>query len=354
MVIYTQLNYMQQQDLGFTKERILIVPTRFQPDNIAGFKLLKEELLSESDVTGTSLSDRVPGKALNNNVVRIGWDDNAEWSDMRYLTADEDFRNLYNLELLTGRWFSKDFPSDKEKSFLLNESAVEQLGFSSPEDAIGKRLDWQDRKGEVIGVVKDFHFMSLNQEMFPFIIVMNRATPGYLSVKLKSENFKDGIRRVETRFNELVPQGVFEYFFLDDDFNKQYKADSQFMYLFTIFSGIAIVIACLGLYGLSAFTAESKTKEIGIRKALGASVLQIFSLLTGKFSRLVLISFIISVPAGIWAMENWIENYPYRTQLSPGIFVLAMVGLLLIAILTVGFHSIKAAHLNPANTFREE
>ena len=354
LVVFKQLNFMRQQDLGFTKDRIIVLPTRFQASNSQGFRLLKDELLNENEVLATCLSDRIPGKQLSNNVVRLGWSDDAEWSDMRFLTTDEDFRDLYELELIAGRWFSEEFPGDREKSFLLNESGVRQLGFLSPEDALGKKLDWQDRKGEVIGVVKDFHFVSLNQEMFPFIIVMNRSNPGYLSIKLQTDNYSSIIERIRNKYEELIPQGVFEYYFLDEDFDTQYKADERFMYLFTIFSAIAIIIACLGLYGLSAFTAESKTKEIGIRKALGATVFQIFALLTGKFSRLILISFIVALPVGAWAMNSWLKNYPFRTELSPWLFGLAVVGLLVIAIITVGFHSIKAARLNPANTFREE
>jgi putative ABC transport system permease protein len=354
MVVYKQLNFMRKQELGFTKERIIVLPTRFQASNSQGFKLLKDELLNDSEVVSTCLSDRIPGKQLNNNVVRLGWSDDAEWSDMRYLTTDEEFRELYNLKLVAGRWFSQEFPGDREKSFLLNESGVRQLGFSSPEDALGKKLDWQDRQGEVIGVVKDFHFVSLNQEMFPFIIVMNRSNPGYLSIKLRTDNYSSIIERIRTKYEELIPQGVFEYYFLDEDFDIQYKADERFMYLFTIFSAIAIIIACLGLYGLSAFTAESKTKEIGIRKALGATVFQIFILLTGRFSRLILISLVVALPFGAWAMNNWLKNYPFRTEFSPWLFILAVVGLLIIAVITVDFHSIKAARLNPANTFREE
>ncbi|MDN5204144.1 ABC transporter permease [Fulvivirgaceae bacterium BMA10] len=355
IVVFNQLHFMRDRDLGFDKARTIFIPTRFVNNASANFRLLKESLEKYPQVLGASLSSRVPGKELNNSVVRLGWDENAEWSDMRYLTVDHDFIEQYDLEVLEGRPFSEEHGTDVEEAFILNESGMKRLGWADPQEAIGKQLRWQRRNGHVIGIVKDFHFMSVNRAIDPFIITMqgDRA-PGYLSVKLVAEDYQNSIELIRKEYKSIMPSGIFEYEFLDRDFDQQYKSDEKFMTIFTFFAIIAILVACLGLYGLAAFTAELKTKEMGIRKVLGASLGKLLILITTQFSKLVILAIFISVPLAYFGLAYWLEGFPYKTSLSWWIFVLSGLTALIIAWLTISYQSVKSALVNPVDSLRQE
>ncbi|MEQ8925146.1 MAG: FtsX-like permease family protein, partial [Fulvivirga sp.] len=306
-----------------------------------------------SFVLGASISSQVPGKEMYNNVVRKGWDDEAEWSDMRYLTVDYDFLNLYGVKVLEGRSFKEDFASDKEEALILNESGVQRLGYSSNKDAIGKKLKWQNRKGYVIGVVEDFHFMAANTPVEPFIITMNTAySAGYLTIKLNTEKTAENISGVENLFHSVLPNQTFDFFFLDNDYDTQYKAEDRFMKIFTAFAIIAIVIACLGLYGLAMFTAEQKFKEIGIRKVLGASIKNLIYIQVKGFLILVLVAFLVSIPITYFSMTQWLESFPSKNQIGFTVFLTSGLGSILIAWVTVSYQSFKASSINPVDSIR--
>lgn len=350
-----QLTFMREKSLGFEKERTIYIPTRYTNTARADFETLKRQLESVSSVRGASLSSRVPGTNMGNNVVRLGWSDDAEWSDMRFITVDHDFVDLYQLTILAGRSFDKDRPSDVEEAFMINESGAARLGWTNVEDAIGKELRWQQRRGRVIGVLKDFHFRSVNQTIEPFIVVMNgNRTPGYISVRLATENLETGLKEVEAAFSSVMPNRTFEYSFLDVDFDQQYQAEEKFMQLFTTFSAIAIFIACLGLYGLAMFIAQFRFKEIGVRKVLGASTGQMVLMLNKEFSLLVLAALVIAVPVGFYASQEWIATFPYKANISVLLFIGAGLLSLLIAWLTVSMQSYKAAAANPVKSIRAD
>ncbi len=350
-----QLNFMRNMSLGFDKDQMIYIPTRYTSTARQDFISLKNALDNESAVLNASLSSRIPGQNMGNNVVRLGWADDAEWSDMRFIAVDFDFAKLYGLQLVAGRHFDENVASDVNKSFLLNESGAARLGWTKPEDALGKELGWQNRQGRVIGVLKDFHFMSANQSIEPFIMVTNgERTPGYISVKLGGSNIQESLEAVRSRHSEIMPNKIFDYSFLDEDFDKQYIAEERFMSLFTIFSTIAILVACLGLFGLASFVAEAKFKEIGVRKVLGASTSQMMLMLNKEFSILVGIAMVIAIPSGYFASDYWIQSFPYQADLSILIFVLAGFMALLVSWITVSYHSYKAASVNPVKSIASE
>jgi putative ABC transport system permease protein len=355
IIVYQHLSFLRSVNLGFEKGRTVILPTRFVANADRDFKVLKDELLRSTDVVAASLSARVPGKEMPNNVVRLGWDDEAEWSDMRYIAVDEDFVDMYQLELVAGRSFDKSFPSDVDEAFMLNESGMRRLGFDNPQEAIGKKLRWQDRNGYIIGIIRDFYFMSANVMVEPFIVVMNKPwSIGYLSLKLSAGDPAKILDRVHSKFAEILPNRVFEYYFLDDGFDQQYKAEDRFMRVFTFFAAIAVFIACLGLYGLAMFTAEQRFKEIGIRKVLGASASGLVMLQIKQFIQLVMVAFVVSVPIAYLAMNKWLEGFPVRENINPLIFLGSGTVSIIIAWVTVGYQSIKAANINPVDSIMHE
>ena len=355
IIVFRHMAYLRNINLGFDKEQTVIIPTRLVNNALRDYSILRDELKQTAGVTGASVSYKVPGKEMGNNVVRLGWDDNAAWSDMRFLAVDYDFISLYNVEVIEGRAFDEKFPSDEAESFMLNESGMHRLGWTNPKEAVGQKLRWQNRNGYVIGVVKDFHFMAANVAVEPFIIVMNTNwSAGFLSVKLTAGDPASRLQIIRELFDKILPNKIFEYFFLDEDFDQQYKAEDRFLKVFTFFAVVAVLIACLGLYGLAMFTAEQKFKEIGIRKVLGASSQSIVYLQVKDFLVLVSLAFILSVPLSYLGMSRWLESFPERENINPIIFILSGILSIIIAWLTVSYQSIKASMVNPIDSITHE
>jgi putative ABC transport system permease protein len=355
IIVFKHLTYLRNINLGFDKEQTVVIPTRSVNNALQDYTVLRDELKQEPGILGASVSYRIPGKEMGNNVVRIGWDDDAAWSDMRFLAVDEDFVSLYDIDVIEGRSFSREFPADENESFLLNESGMRRLGWTNPKVAVGQKLRWQNRKGYVVGIVNDFHFMSANVPVEPFIMVMNTNwSSAYLSVKISAGDPATRLDAIRARFESVLPDRIFEYFFLDDDFDQQYHAEERFLKVFTFFAVIAILIACLGLYGLAMFTAEQKFKEIGIRKVLGASSGSIVYLQVRDFIMLVSIAFLLSVPLSYFGMTKWLQTFPERENISPLIFVGSGVLSMIIAWITVSYQSIKASLINPVESIGHE
>jgi len=355
LVVFNQLQFLKTRNLGFNKEQVIFIPTRHAANASQNFKLLKEELIKRADIVTVSISSAVPGKGMGNNVVRIGWDDDAIWSDMRFLAVDYDFLTLFDIKMKEGRYFDERNGTDEQEAFIINESGRRRLGFESAELAIGEPLRWQNRKGRVIGVINDFHFMSPNKNIEPFIMVMNGGrTPGYLSLKISSQDNSKIISEIESVYKKIMPDGIFEYSFLNEDYSLQFKADERFYSLFSLFSLIAISVACLGLYGLSAFTAELRFKEIGIRKVLGANVFRIILLLSKDYSRLVILAFIPAIPISYFAMSNWLQDFPYKAEINPALFIFAGLISIVVALIATSFHAVRAALINPVDSITHE
>jgi putative ABC transport system permease protein len=267
--------------------------------------------------------------------------------------VDFDYIKQYDLQLVAGRAFSKDFPTDSTQAMIINESAARLLGYQSPQDAVGRNFDQWGRKGKIIGVLKDFHYKSLQQKITPLTM---RIEPwvGMISIKVSTHNLQQTIRAIEKKWNEVIPNRPFEYHFLNDFFNNQYHAEVNFGNLFFNFAILAIFISCLGLLGLSSYSTIQRTKEIGVRKVLGASVSNIINLLSMEFIKLVLIAFLIAAPAVWYCMNKWLQDFAYHTSISWWVFVLAGSGSIIIAFITISFQAIKAAIANPVKSLRTE
>ena len=354
LIIYRQLRHMQHAELGFQKDQVLFIPTHGGVGTAESFALLKKELENLPQVLHTSVSSQVPGHSMNNNVVRKGWTDDAEWSDMRYLYVDYDFINLYDIKLIAGRGFDESYGTDEAEGFILNESGVRRLGWNNAEEAIGKKLKWQRKRGRVIGVVEDFYFMSVQNPVEPFIFVMDTRRVGYLSIRAAGSEFFETLSQIEQKYAQIMPGRRFEYQFLDEDFDKQYNDEKRFGKLFIYLSALAIFIACLGLFGLAAFSISQRTREIAIRKILGASLSDLSVLLASNFLILVLVAFVLSIPLAWWGMNSWLAAFSYRIEPGAFSFLVAGVIALSIAAFTISFHVLKGVRQNPVHSLRNE
>lgn len=355
IIVYTQMNHLLDKDLGFDKERMLILDYNYDSEVNTKTEVLNTAMRSIPEVTSTAFTRSVPGSHFPNAGTEI---QNAtgemEMIGQAIFQVGMDFVPHFDLELLAGRSYSRDFPSDSSSALIVNEAAAKQYGYSNPADIVGKKFSQWGREGEVIGVVKDFNFISLHRNIEPLTLPFAPYESRYMCLKVKSENLAQTIEEVGAIWTELVPHRPFLYSFLDDDFNTQYQSDFIFRKLFTTFACLAIFIACLGLLGLATYTAEQRTKEIGIRKVLGADVRSIVTLLSKDFVLLVLISMVIATPLSWYAMNEWLEGFAYRMEIQYWVFVFAGLIALSIAVFTISFQSIKSALLNPVNSLKNE
>ncbi len=357
-VVFQQLHYTQQKDLGFEGEQVV---TTSVPDE--GSEAFRREVLAHPGVASATVANAVPGRFY----LTFFAGPDAVSSDMQADTSksiafhpafvDYQYVETLGMELVAGRDFSRERPSDEERAYLLNETAVEALGWT-PEEAIGKSFSSRgDTPGEVIGVVKDFHTESLHERIEPVVIqlheVRGMSASSVLAARLTPDAIQAGLRHIEevrARFTDEP----FEYTFLDAEFAEMYRTERRLGQVFGGFAGIAILLACLGLFGLAAFAAERRTKEIGIRKVLGASVTSIVMLLSKDFLKLVVVAFVIAVPVAYFAMSRWLEDFAYRIEIGPWLFVGAGVLALVIALATVSYQAVKAALADPVDALRSE
>ncbi|WP_134091594.1 ABC transporter permease [Olivibacter sp. XZL3] len=354
IVVYKQLNYMRGQQLGFDKSRTLVVETRFDNKQEA----FKQALADIPAVSSTTLSSSVPG-GENGNLYsefenRSG--DKQTGTIDQYM-VDYDFIPQYGIKVLAGRNFSKDFRTDSAHALLVNETMVKSLGYKSPEEAIGKRYTLGNgAHGAIIGVIADFHFQSLQQEISPLGLQLRADGffANYISIKIAGGDLRTTIKAIEDKWQQTIPNRPFNYFFADEYFDRQYKAEGQFGKLFLTFTLLTIFISCLGLLALTAYSTLQRQKEIGIRKVLGARVTGIVRLLTADFLRLVFIAFILASPIAWISMKHWLSEFAYHIRLEWWIFMIAGSTAVMIAFLTVSFHAIRAAIANPVNSLRDE
>jgi len=279
-------------------------------------------------------------------------------ADIKSLSADYDFIPAYGINMVAGRNFSRSFSMDTS-NFILNESAVKAIGWKKPQDAIGKNFAYGGAKGKVVGVMADFHFESLQHEIVPMILLnrpvtQNTSAFNNLSVKLAGNDPKEALASVEKVWKKYLPEFPYQFTFLNDNYNKLYQSEQRQEVLFTTFSFIAIMIACLGLFGLSAFEITQRVKEIGIRKILGAKVSSIVALLSKDFLKLVLIATIIAFPIAWYAISQWLQGFAYRVTIQWWVFLTAAVLAAVVALATISFQAIKAAMANPVDSLRSE
>jgi len=348
LIIFTQINYMKNKDMGFDKDHQIHFSLTGQIRKKK--KTFKAELLKNPNIKGLTYSSQPAGRIT----WQERWEFNGEGKQFTYQPADPDYVKVMGLDILKGENLSWDKPSHQDRrAVLLNEEAVEWFGL---EDPVGKIIHtnsrfWQDV--EVVGVLKDFHFNSLHKEIAPLVVAWDsRVYTG--NMKIAGNDIQSTLNYLKETWQNFEPAFPLEYHFLDQSLDRQYKDDERFGKLFTFFAVFAIVIACLGLYGLSLFSTQQRTKEIGIRKANGASVRDILSLFLKEFTLNVIIANLIAWPSAYFFMKNWLTNFPYRTNIEIWIFAVALGISLFIAILTVSYNTIKAANTNPAYTLRDE
>lgn len=349
-IIYDQLEYVRTKNLGFAQEHVVILELR-DPTIRGQYATLKQQLLAHPNVLATTAASRFPGQNPGRNGVRP---QGAEEGQMMAVTAiDPAYVPTMELQLLAGRNFSDDFGTDGQTTFILNASAAATFGWT-PEESIGKELARNQYKGYVVGVVSDYHFVSLHQTIEPLVLTYDAREFFQLGLRVRGENMRETLAFVEETWATLAPDLPLTYTFLDDRVAQLYTAEQKLGQLFGLFAGLAIVIACMGLFGLASFMAEQRTKEIGIRKVLGATVQGIVFLLTKEFAKLVLVAFVLAVPIAYFAMHQWLADFAYQTSISATTFVLAGVAAFLVAWLTVSYQSIRAALGNPIDALRYE
>ncbi len=355
IIVYTQMNHLLDKDLGFDKERMLILDYNYDEQVNRKSQALKIELEANSNILSAAFSRSVPGSFFPNAGTEIQKADGAmKMQAQAIFQVGMDFINHFNLQVVAGRSYSRDHPSDSTKALVINEAAARQYGYTNPADIIGKKFSQWGKEGEVIGVVKDFNYTSLHRNIEPLTLPLEPYSSRYLSLKIKSNDMAKTVEEVGEIWSKLAPHRPFLYSFLDEDFNRQYQSDFIFRKLFTTFSFLAIFIACLGLLGLATYTAEQRTKEIGIRKVMGAEAYAIVALLSKDFIKLVMISILIATPISWYAMNKWLEGFAYRVEIQPWVFALAGIAALSIAVATISFQAIKAAKMNPVNSLKSE
>jgi len=351
-VVFRQLQYIQDKDLGIDKDHVLTMQYDGTLDK--QFYAFKVDLLRNPHIENVGRSSRIPsGRLLDdqNASVLQGGSFQPLKVDLKQIAVDEGFIPTFGIKMAAGRNFSHEIKTDSNK-YIINETTVTTLGWGTPEKAINKQIKYGNVTGNVIGVMKDFHFESLHQPIIPMILILQPY--GRLSIKVSGHNVQSSVSLIRSTWQHYLPNTPFDFSFLDQHFDQLYRSEQQQGTLFTIFACIAIFIACLGLFGLSAFTITQRVKEIGVRKVLGASVPQIVIELSKDFLSLVLIAAAVAIPVAIYAMHNWLLTFASRIELSWWILAIAGIIALIIAFATISIQSIKAATANPVKSLRSE
>ena len=356
LTVYNQIDYMRSQDLGVNIEKSLVVEAPRVTDSTYANRrqVFRTEVLRLAEVSNMAISSEVPGRVANQNAggVRKVGEQEGEGNQYRIMSIDESFVQYYQLEISAGRSF--DQRSTEPENVMLNEAAVDLMGFDSPERALEKYMTYWEDTFKIVGVLKNYHQESPKRAFDPMVYRYRPSWGSHFSLKVDGRDMPATLSKIETEYKTIFPGNPFEFFFLDEYYDRQYKADVQFGNVFTAFSILAIVIACLGLFGLASYSTMLRTKEIGVRKVLGASVQGLFSLVTREFTILVILGVGFAVPVSYFVMNIWLENFAYAIQMNWWLFILPAAILLGTSVGTVAYHTIKAARANPAQSLRYE
>ncbi len=350
-IVNEQLKFMRSQDLGFSKDQVMVFNTDGDPARDA-FKQAVAEL---PGVKMTAMSSSVPGGSNPGAYSEIqNKKGDLQVANLDLYFVDWDYIPLMKIKMLAGRAFDRSFQSDTTHSMILNQAAVKMFGYSSPEQAIGRRFKQWGREGTIIGVMKDFHFHGLQQEIKPLSMRIEPQGTPLVCVNVSTTDLPKTIAAIGDKWKTLIPTKPFSYYFMDEFFDKQYRGEERFGKLFLDFAVLAIFISCLGLLGLASYSTIQRTKEIGIRKVMGASVTNIVNLLSKDFLVLVFISFLIASPIAWGFMHHWLKDFAYRKPIDVWVFVLACLMALLIALATISVQAIRSAVANPVKSLRSE
>jgi len=350
VVIYNQLRYIKNRNLGFEKENLVYM---YMQGNMYNKRQALYDGLTRDPLTSQfAVTDQLPINIFS-GTINVKWPGKDPKVQIVFpsLMISESFFDIFHMKMLGGRPFSKDFKSDTG-NFILNETAARTMGMTAA-NAVGQQISFQDGKGTIIGVVQDFNFKPIQRTIEPLILQLNRYG-GVIVVRAQPGNTEATIKalsKISTQFDPAYPAA---YGFLDQDLASQYKGEQQMGSIFNLFALLAIFISCLGLYGLSAYMAEQRTKEIGVRKVLGASLFNIVRLLSVDFTRLIIVAMIVAIPVAWWAVNKWLESFAYHIHVGWGIFVLGPLAALFIAWVTVSYESVKAGVTNPVKSLRSE
>jgi putative ABC transport system permease protein len=350
VVVYQQLTYMKNKRLGWDREQLVYLPLRDDVKKV--YDSLKTELVKEAHVLNVTASSQLPSY-IGSNSSNFNW----EGKDPNFKTlignnaVDFDFIETLKVEMKEGRSFSKEYSSDASSGFVINEEVAKLMG---RESVVGENCMFFGRKGTVIGVMKNWHYQPVRNKIEPLALYIEPEWTRVMLIRIATGNISESIKAIENVWKRVIPTYPFEYYFLDENFDEMYRAEESIGVVLKYFTVLAVFIACLGLFGMASFTSEQRTKEIGIRKVLGATVSNITVLLCREFFLLVLVSNVIAWPAAYFLMKNWLQSYAYRTSLSVFIFITAMAIALMVAFLSVSFQAIRAATANPINSLRYE
>ncbi|MFD1003527.1 ABC transporter permease [Ohtaekwangia kribbensis] len=358
LIVINQLRFMQQQELGFAKDEIFVVnAARARSVNAEAYETFRNEVRSLAFVDDVTFTNSLPGNP--GWLGQVSFPEGKSGDDaisVEYMAVDDHYMQTLGLELIAGERFSKDHAALLKDGLVLNETAVSDFGWASPEEAIGKKITSPSGypEGEVIGVVKDYHQFGLQQNIGPMVMDFNPNASYMYAIRYKAADTQQLIETLGTLWKKHFPGYDFNYFFLDQDFERQYQTEQKLVNVFGLFSVVTIVIAMIGLLGLVSFMVLSKTKEIGVRKVLGADILQITTLLSKEFIVLVVVANVIAIPLAWLTAARWLENYATRISVNPLVFIIAFIVLLLITLVTISFQTVKAASANPVDSLRSE
>jgi putative ABC transport system permease protein len=364
VLIIKQLNFLENRPLGFQKEHVITIPlysnnlnnyfqqgdTTFQ-SRLQSFRNTVE---SKSEIKFTALSSGSPGVgAIYRGTIPEGFakEDNLFVANM---SVDYDFIEAYGMELVTGRGLSRDYVTDKNEGFVVNETAVREFKWGTAEQALGKEINREGKVGKVVGVIKDYNFTALTTPIAALILSIDENQFNTLSIKFSNANVEDVIKNIENEWNNIFPEKAFEYSFLDEQLNQQYSNFQNFGTIIQYFSGIAILISCLGVYGLVLFTVQRKVKEIGVRKVLGASIKSILVLLYRDFALLILIGFVLAAPVSYYFLNQWLANFTYHVSIDVMTYAISFLLVFVVVTFTIGYQAIRAARANPVESLRSE
>ncbi|MFT4152490.1 ABC transporter permease [Parafilimonas sp.] len=352
IVAVSQMNYVQHADLGFNKEAVLVLPAYSDSANLSRMQPLKQQLLQNPDVVSVSFASDEPSSD-NNSSTNFAFDHKDDKDFPLFIkNGDEDYISTFGLRLIAGRGLTA---SDTLKEAVVNETLLKKLGINDPEKAIGKDIRiGSSRWLPVVGVIKDFKTNSLREEVKQLAIFSRKTNYSTIAVKLHTKNMAQTVSQLQKIWEKTYPEYAFTSHFTDETIAKFYSQETRLALLYKIFAGIAIFISCLGLYGLVSYMAAQKTKEVGIRKVLGAGIANIVILFSKEFVWLIIIAFAVAVPVAYYFMHNWLQSFAYRINIGAGVFALAIITSLVIALLTIGYRAVKAAMANPVKSLRTE
>ncbi len=358
LTVFKQLDFMRGRALGFDLEQKVLLRVKSNMNHLRrDYETIKQDFLQHPSITGATVSSRVPGDRSGSGYYLTQKAENFQGVPFtRVITVDYDFIPEFDIQMAAGRAFDRKLGNDEAEAYVINGAAVKHLGFSSPEEALGKSFmaHYHRKTKRIVGVTEDFHFVGMHDDVEPYVLDIESSLFTTITLSIRIEKMKDLMAFVEKKWDEHFTGVPFEYMFLDENFDKLYRYEAQMSRLLGIITSLGFLIACLGLFGLASFVVRRRTKEIGIRKVLGASTTDIVSMLSRKFLLLILVSIVVSFPMAYFALNKWLQDFAYRVDLTGSVFIIAAVGALAIALGTVSIQGIRAASANPVNSLRNE